>query len=304
MMRGFLSAMGLLVVGSVLLTSCLDSETPNNEFEEQWKQDTTAIGIYIRNEGIPAFKDASGIYFNILQQGSGFPPKSSSEVRFEYTLSIIGSTSTVDESDGPYLADMQDLIPGMQVGLSLLPPGSKAVIFIPSGYAYGSSNLPGIPANSNLRFEVELISVTIPTSERNQLGADTVALDQHIATNAIENVVNDTTGLRYVITEEGEGPAATLYNKVKLNYTGKVLTTGATFFSGTNGPSAIFDSRVINYIYGFQAGLTKMKAGTKATFYVPSVLGFGNQSVTGAGGVTIPANSNLLYEIELVEIVE
>lgn len=303
-MRGFLSVMGLLIVVSVMLTSCLNSEAPNNEFEEQWKQDTTAIGIYVRSEGIPAFKDASGVYFNILQQGSGFPPKSSSEVRFEYTLSIIGSSSTVDESDGPYIADMQDLIPGMQVGLSLLPPGSKAVIFIPSGYAYGASNLPGIPANSNLRFEVELISVTIPTSERNQLGADTVALDDYISVNSIENVIKDSTGLRYVITEEGEGPAATLYNKVKLNYTGKVLTTGATFFSGTNGPSATFDSRVINYIYAFQAGLTKMKAGTKATLYVPSVLGFGNQSVTGAGGVTIPANSNLLYEIELVEIVE
>lgn len=301
-MRGFLSALGLLLVGSILFTSCLNSEPPNNEFEQQWIKDTTAIGTYVRVNGIPALKDASGIYFNILEAGSGFPPKASSEVRFEYELSIIGSTSTVDESDGVFLADMEDLIPGMQVGLSLLTPGSKAVIYIPSGYAYGSSNLPGIPANSNLRFEVEFISVTKLTSEANQLAADTVALDQYLETNEIENVVKDTTGLRYVITQEGTGPTATLYNKVKLNYTGKVLTTGNTFFTGSNGPTTTFDSRVINYIYAFQAGLTKMKAGTKATLYVPSVLGFGNQSVTGAGGVTIPANSNLLYEIELVEI--
>lgn len=123
-------------------------------------------------------------------------------------------------------------------------------------------------------------------------------------TNEVENVIKDTTGLRYVIAQEGIGPTANLYNKVKLNYTGKVLTTGATFFTGSNAPTAAFDSRVINYIYAFQAGLTKMNAGTKATLYVPSVLGFGNQSVTGAGGVSIPANSNLLYEIELVEIVD
>jgi len=303
-MRGFFSALGLLVVGSILFTSCLNSEPPNNEFEEQWKKDTTAIGVYIRVNGIPASKDASGVYFNIIESGSGFPPKASSEVRLEYTLSIIGNTATVDESDGPFLTDMQDLIPGMQVGLSLLTPGSKAVIFIPSGYAYGSSNLPGIPANSNLKFEVELISVTKLTAEANQLKADTLALDQYLETNEIENVVKDTTGLRYVITQEGTGPTATLYDKVKISYTGKILTTGTSFFTGTNGPTTVFDSRVINYIYAFQAGLTKMKAGTKATFYVPSVLGFGNQDVTGAGGVLIPANSNLLYEIELVEIVD
>ena len=250
-MRGFLSALALLVVGSVLFTSCLNSEPPNNEFEEQWKVDTTVIGAYVRTNGIPARKDASGVYFNITESGSGFPPKAGSEVRFEYSLSVIGSTSTVDESDGPYLADMRDLILGMQVGLSLLTPGSKAVIFIPSGYAYGSSNLPGIPANSNLKFEVELISVTKLTAEANQLKADTLALDQYLETNEIENVVKDTTGLRYVITQEGTGPTATLYDKVKISYTGKILTTGTSFFTGTNGTTTVFDSRVINYIYSF-----------------------------------------------------
>jgi len=302
-MKGFLSAFGLLVVGSVMLTSCLDNDVPVNEFEEQWKRDTTSIGIHIRTNGIPALKDASGIYFNITQQGSGFPPTSRSEVRFGYKLTLIGGTTVLDEDDEA-ISDILDLVPGMQIGLSMMTPGSKAIIFVPSGYAYGGANLPGIPANSNLRFEVELIGVTVTTAERNQLGADTVALDQYLTTNSIEGVVKDTTGLRYVITEEGEGPAATLYNKVKLNYSGKVLTTGAVFFTGSNGPTDNFDSRVINYIYAFQAGLTKMKAGTKATLYVPSVLGFGSQSVTGAGGVTIPSNSNLIYEIELVEIVE
>lgn len=61
---------------------------------------------------------------------------------------------------------------------------------------------------------------------------------------------------------------------------------------------------MINYIHAFQAGLTKLKVGSKATLYVPSVLAFGDQPVTGNGGITIPANSNLLYEVELVEIVE
>ncbi|MBN8650849.1 MAG: FKBP-type peptidyl-prolyl cis-trans isomerase [Cytophagales bacterium] len=303
-MRGFFSALALVMVGSVLFTSCLNSEQPNNDFEEQLIKDTTAIGLYVRSNGIPALKDASGVYFLITEAGSGFPPKNTSEVRFNYKVSILGSTTPVQQSTSPLIINIQQLIPGMKVGLSLMTPGSKAKVFIPSSYAYGETGSQGIPPNSNLEFEVELISVTKPPSEANQLKADTLALDQYIETNDIENVIKDSTGLRYVITQEATGPTATLYDKVKINYTGKVLATGTTFFTGSNGPTTTFDSRVINYIYALQAGLTKMKAGTKATFYVPSVLGFGNQEVRGAGGVLVPANSNLLYEIELVEIVD
>ena len=302
-MRGFLSVLGFLVVGSILFASCLNSEPYVDEFAEQWKMDTTTIGIYVRTNNLPVRKDVSGVYFNITQPGFGFPPKISSEVRFGYKLSVIGSSSIIDE-DNDATAELEDLVPGMQVGLSLMTPGSKAIIYVPSGYGYGGTNLPGIPSNSNLKFEVELISVTVKPAELTQLAADTVALDQYLETNEIENVIKDTTGLRYVITTPGTGTTATLYDKVRLNYTGKVLTTGATFFSGSNGPTEIFSSRVINYIYAFQAGLTKMKPGTKATLYVPSVLGFGNQAATGAGGLIIPANSNLIYEIELVEIIE
>lgn len=302
-MRGFLSVLGFLVVGSILFTSCLNSEPVVNEFAEQWKMDTTAIGIHVRSNNIPARKDVSGVYFDITQSGMGFPPKITSEVRFGYKLSIMGSTSIIDEDDDA-TSKMEDLVPGMQVGLSLMTPGSKATIYVPSGYAYGGTNLPGIPSNSNLKFEVELISVTVTPAELTQLGADTVAIDQYLETNVVENVIKDTTGLRYVITTAGTGSTATLYDKVRLNYTGKVLTTGATFFSGSNSPTEMFDSRVINYIYAFQAALTKMKPGTRATLYVPSVLAFGNQPATGAGGVIVPANSNLIYEIELVEIIE
>ncbi len=302
-MRGFLSVLGFLVVGSIMFTSCLNSEPVVNEFAEQWKMDTTNIGIYVRTNNLPARKDVSGVYFNITEPGFGFPPKISSEVRFGYKLSVMGSSSIIDE-DADATSKLEDLVPGMQVGLSLMTPGSKAIIYVPSGYAYGATNLPGIPSNSNLKFEVELISVTVTPAELTQLAADTVALDQYLVTNEVENVIKDTTGLRYVITVPGSGPTATLYDKVRLTYTGKVLTTGATFFTGGNGPTEIFDSRVINYIYAFQAALTKMKPGTRATLYVPSVLGFGNQAATGAGGVIIPANSNLIYEIELVEIVE
>ncbi len=44
-------------------------------------------------------------------------------------------------------------------GLQLMKEGGKATFFIPSNLAYGPQELPGIPANSTLIFDVELISV-------------------------------------------------------------------------------------------------------------------------------------------------
>lgn len=50
-------------------------------------------------------------------------------------------------------------------------------------------------------------------------------------------------------------------------------------------------------IPGFLEGIEKMSYGDKAILFIPSNLGYGAQ---GAGGV-IPANANLIFEVELVE---
>lgn len=48
-------------------------------------------------------------------------------------------------------------------------------------------------------------------------------------------------------------------------------------------------------IPGFIEGLSKMKMGDKAVFFIPSNLGYGEQ---GAGGV-IPPNADLIFEVEI-----
>jgi len=290
-----------IVILSTIFTSCLDKDSgPSLSLEEQWALDTTAIGNYLRTNNIPALKDPSGVRFVIESLGTGFPPKLSSKVKVTYVGRFL--SEVIFDQGTNVTFDVNGLIPGFQIGLALLPEGTKAKIYIPSGYAYGNRGVNDIPANSNLIFEIELIEVVTSEAEKNQLGADTVAIDTYLENNSI-NAIKDKSGLRYVITEEGSGPKPGLYDKVELKYTGKLLADGKVFFSGTNGPTATFDSRVINYLYAFQAGLPNLPVGSKAIFYVPSGLGFGNQAVSNST-TNIPANSNLIFEMELLEIIE
>jgi FKBP-type peptidyl-prolyl cis-trans isomerase FkpA len=283
-----------------LLCACFgDSEIPS--LQEQ----ITEIDTYLESNNISAFKDVSGVRFTIDSLGSGFTPRIDSKVTFNYTGKLLNGTvfQTSTLSD----ALVSQLIAGFQIALPLIPNGSKATFYIPSMYGYGSQGQTGIPANSNLIFQIKLKGITVTTAERAQLDTDIAKIDEFLATQNPPIIAQqDTSGLRILITQQGSGIQPTWFNKIKISYSGKLITNGtagATFFTGTNEPNSTNDSRVVSYIRGFQAGLQLLSEGGKATFYIPSGLGFGTETVT-AGSTTIPSNSNLIYEVELIKVYE
>lgn len=299
-MKIFFSVTLIAVCFSMFISSCSDdpASTPTLTFETQLAKDTTTIGNFLRGRSISALKDASGVRFVIDSLVTGFPPKRTSTVKFKYVGKFL-SGAIFDQ--GETTGAVNGFITGFQIALSLLPEGSKGRFYLPSGFGYGEAGTTGIPPNSILIFEITLLEVVTSETEKQRLASDTVAIDDYLNTNSI-NAIKDKTGIRYVITQLGTGSTPGLYSKVKLNYSGKLLSTGAVFFTGSSEPTLTFDSRVINYLYAFQAVLPKLPAGSKATVYIPSGLGFGAQTLT-SGSVSIPANSNLVYEIELVSFV-
>lgn len=290
----FLSLVALLV-----LASCLGDSGPT--FSEQLNSDIKEIDSYLTTNGISTIKDVSGVRLEITTLGTGYVPRLSDKVTVIYEGKLL-SGSTFDSGTITNSA-LTNFIPGFQIGITMLPVGSVAKIYIPSGYAYGQQAKTGIPSNSNLVFSVTIKSVTVTSAELTQLAADTVKIDKYVLDSAITNVIKDTTGLRYRITQVGTGAAPGLYSKVKISYTGYLLTNnarGAKFYQGSNEPNNQTDSRIVNFIRGFQYGLQKMTKGSKARLYIPSGMGFGTQALTGL--VPIPANSILIYDIELTDI--
>lgn len=291
----------LAIIVAVALTGCLNSDLTNTD--DQLKGDLEAIDTYLDNQGILAYADANGLRFTLDSVGSGYPPKFGNTVTFKYTGKLLNGT--VFEASTLSNVAIANLIVGLQIGLPLIPNGSKATFYIPSTYAYGSQAQDKIPANSNLIFEVFLKSIVITQTEKNQLGADTVRIDNFITKQNFTNVVKDTSGLRYIITEPGNGIKPSWLDKVKVIYTGYIInedgTLGQKFYEGTSEPGTNSDSRVVNYIRGFQIGLQQIPEGSKAKLFIPSVMAFGSTQVTG-GIVIVPPNSSLLYDVELVDV--
>jgi len=61
----------------------------------------------------------------------------------------------------------QKLIPGFEEGISLLGTGGKATLYIPYFLAYGDRDMGTIKPNSDLVFEIEILSIGEPKASEN-----------------------------------------------------------------------------------------------------------------------------------------
>ncbi len=105
-------------------------------------------------------------------------------------------------------------------------------------------------------------------------------------------------GLQYEILSEGNGPKPDAEDMVSVHYHG-TLIDGTVFDSSVDrGEPAVFG--VNQVIPGWTEALQLMPVGSKWKIYLPSNLAYGER---GAGG-DIKPNSTLIFEVELLDIVD
>lgn len=112
-----------------------------------------------KKEGIKV--TASGLQYEILQEGKGKTPKATDTVRVHYRGTLVDGTqfdSSYDRNE-PAEFPVNGVIKGWTEALQMMKEGSKWKLFIPSELAYGARGRPSIPPNSVLIFEVELLEV-------------------------------------------------------------------------------------------------------------------------------------------------
>ncbi|MBO4611983.1 MAG: FKBP-type peptidyl-prolyl cis-trans isomerase [Bacteroidaceae bacterium] len=111
-----------------------------------------------------------------------------------------------------------------------------------------------------------------------------------------EGVVTTKSGLQYEVLTEGTGRSPKATDKVRCHYEGRLIS-GDVFDSSykRNQPA---DFGLNQVIPGWTEGVQLMKEGAKFRFYIPYLLGYGEQ---GAGS-SIPPYSTLIFDVELIKV--
>lgn len=99
----------------------------------------------------------SGLKYKVLKQSTGTKPTATNTVTVNYR-GWLDNGQEFDAGNGITFG-LGQVIPGWTEGLQLIGEGGTIELEIPSQLAYGDQEIPGIPANSTLHFNVELISV-------------------------------------------------------------------------------------------------------------------------------------------------
>ena len=124
--------------------------------------------------------------------------------------------------------------------------------------------------------------------------------DAFLAENAKrEGVETTASGLQYRVIRQGNGPSPTVGDSVRCNYRGTLLNGTEFDNSAQYGGPAEFQIAP-GLIRGWIEALQKMKVGDKWQLFVPPNLAYGVEPP----GPPIEPNSMLVFEIELLEIVQ
>jgi FKBP-type peptidyl-prolyl cis-trans isomerase FkpA len=122
--------------------------------------------------------------------------------------------------------------------------------------------------------------------------AEVTALQSWVMANHPSAILHPS-GFYYEILSPGTGTKTPgVCSTVAVKYVG-TLTNGAKFDENLSGTSFVLGQLIV----GWQKGIPLIKSGGTINLYIPPTLGYGS---TAAG--TIPANSNLVFTIQLLDV--
>ena len=119
----------------------------------------TSLQSYVSANYPAAILHPGGFYYEIIAAGTGtVTPAICSNVRVTYAGYLTNGTKFDEELVG-ITFKLGQLIVGWQRGLPLIKKGGSINLYLPPSLGYGSVAVGSIPANSILRFSIQLLDV-------------------------------------------------------------------------------------------------------------------------------------------------
>ena len=224
----------------------------------------------------------SGVKYADLVAGKGAEARAGDFIEAHYTGWLQADDSQFESSHDQdhqpivFRLGLGQVIKGWDEGIVGMKPGGKRMLYIPAALAYGAQARGVLlPANSDLRFEIELLRI----------------IDAFKAEDL----------------REGDGATAKWNDTVEVRYSGALQDGSQKFDSDKDfdalpvvfqigGPPPNPQSPPIPR--GWEGGVVGMKEGGKRKLTIPAELGYGTQG----NPPRIPPDANLVVDVELVKI--
>jgi FKBP-type peptidyl-prolyl cis-trans isomerase FkpA len=284
-MRSFLKYIFTSVFLVITLAGC------EKEYESIEEVDERKIQNYITAQKLNLTKDDSGIYYQVLNPGTGDAPKNSDQVFFSYTAKSVDGKEYFETGSYSLNSGFLGYVrpEGWRLALYKINRGGKVRVVFPSTLGFGRNGSGIIEGNEVLDSELELFDV------RTQPELDDLIINRFIAANSLTGFTKLPKGVYYKIITPGTGTnEITLTSSITIAYTGRLLK-GTVFDSATTAKP--YTSKLENLIEGWKEAVPLIKKGGKIRILIPSGLAYGAQ-----GSANIPANSVLDFDIEVTDV--
>lgn len=266
---------------------------------------TAAFGLLIASCGTGVKKTPGGIEYIVHKSGSGAQLKLGDTALLNVTQrindSLLGESRKMVGAAVPVVIQKAQNKYDLMEGIAMLHPGDSATFIIPWDSLPAQERPPFGKKGDKLKitFAVEGIYSAAAQKEK-----DEKLITEYLEKNKIKATKN-AAGVYVAVNQEGTGATPNPGDTVYVHYTGK-LTTGKVFDSSqdsTMRPGMPLEPIKFPIgrgfvIRGWDAGLSGLKKGSKATLVIPSGLAYGLQ---GSPPV-IPGNSILVFDVQLVDI--
>lgn len=148
---------------ALLLTNCFKDKNdcaPRDITASAAEQQ--ALADYLNTHGISAHKHASGLYYQIIQEGSGVSPSICSSIKVGFSGKLTNGTEA-ERNDNTVL-NLKLMLEGWRITLPLIKTGGKIKIWLPPSLAYGSEgkkvgSTQVVPPNAILFYDITLYEV-------------------------------------------------------------------------------------------------------------------------------------------------
>ena len=138
--------------------SC-STDNQNNDMQANLIQGEEFLKNNLLEDGVIEIK--SGLQYLVLESGDGESPSLDQTITADFHGTLLDGSvfwSSIDNGE-PLTTKLSQLIPGCQETISLMSEGDAWRIFIHPDLAYGEAGRPGIPSNSALIFDINLLAV-------------------------------------------------------------------------------------------------------------------------------------------------